>query len=249
VWSERVPVWSDLFRKVIGGGEDELSRDNLTRWVVDGLVGLRTRAARGTSELPPEVRVTIQVAEGSVEVIKRFVTDPAFDDEVNRRLLNRLVDVPADAHPLRHYVVQAGESNAVTVAEAPDSGSLELVIRGGDRDGDVEKVPAARRDLAVGRGPTHGERDAAPNDLVVCRETPWVSRRAARLRRIGGSLRVHSLDQGDCLVVVRPDGERVRPSRTVERWTLVRPGDRIELNDGGEQVIALELVRIDEVSP
>ncbi|HHO52099.1 MAG TPA: hypothetical protein ENK18_14760, partial [Deltaproteobacteria bacterium] len=234
--------WTDFLVRTFTGGANEMTGDNLIRQVVDGIVSLRTRGRRGASHLPSEVEVTITVGggEGSLGVVSALVEDPSFEEEVSQRLQNRLVELPISAHPMRLYTVVAGRRNRVSVDEVTDPMALELMIEGGDRDGETLVVPTAQRDLRLGRGPSHGS-DSEHNDLIVTQRDAFVSRRAARIRRLGGHLRIQALDQGDALAVVRRSGERVRPNRTIERWAPVRPGDVIELNDGAEQSIRLLL--------
>ena len=61
----------------------------------------------------------------------------------------------------------------------------------------------------------------------------------------GSALEVTSLDQGECLVVVRPDGKRVRPVNTRSRRVRVGPGDLLEFNDGGGQRICVAILEPD----
>lgn len=234
--------WTDFLVRTFTGGANEMTADNLLRQVVGGIVSMRTRGRKGSSHLPSEVEITITVGggEGSTSVVKALVEDPSFEEEVCQRLQNRLVDLPLSAHPMRLYRVVGGDRNHISVDEVTDPIALELVISGGDRDGETLVVPTAQRDLRMGRGPNHGI-DNEHNDLVVTKQDAFVSRRAARIRRLGGHLRIQSLDQGDALAVIRSGGERVRPNRTIERWAPVRPGDAVEFNDGAGASIQLLL--------
>lgn len=236
-------AWWELVRRALTGGATELTGDSLARRVVDRIVAMRTRGRRGAVRLPDEVQVTVRVADGSLQVIRSLVEDPDFDQEVAHRLENRLVDLPQTAHPLRLYTVEAGEVDDVEVSEFVKPVGLTLDVLDGDRQGDVLSVPTSKRDLRVGRGQHHGPGDLAErNDLVVTWEDAFVSRRAARVRRMGHHLRLQALDQGDTLAVERPSGERTRPSRTIEGWSPVRPGDLVEFSDGAGRVLRVRLV-------
>ena len=68
-----------------------------------------------------------------------------------------------------------------------------------------------------------------------------LARRAARLHRSSQGLELESLDQRDALVVVRPDGERVRPVLAAGGRVVVGLGDRIEFTDGKQPVISVRL--------
>lgn len=229
-----------ILARAFTGGADELTGANLVRKVVDGIVGMRTRGRRGATHLPSEVEVVVTVGRGSVDAVRALIDDAGFEQEISQRLQNRLIDVPVADHPMRLWRVEAGPRNRVAVREVREPVELELTIRGGQHDGMIYPLSKHQRDLRVGRGPLHGgEREE--NDLVITHEDGFVSRRAARIERMGGHVRVRSLDQGDHLQVIRRDGSRVRPRRTIEGWVSVRPGDRVEFTDGESQVIALEL--------
>ena len=73
-------------------------------------------------------------------------------------------------------------------------------------------VPPGRRDLLLGRGPWHGDDQHVANDVIVADADKTISRRAARIRRAGASLEIESLDQREAMVVVKPDGSRLRPA-------------------------------------
>lgn len=229
-----------ILARAFTGGADELTGANLVRMVVDGIVAMKTRGRRGVTHLPSEVQVVVTVGRGSLDAIRSLINDPGFEEEISQRLQNRLVEVPVSDHPMRLWKVQSGERNRVDVEEVSEPVELELTVRGGQHDGLIFPLSKHKRDFRVGRGPLHGgEREE--NDLVITHEDAFVSRRAARIERLGGHVRVRSLDQGDHLQIIRRDGSRVRPRRTIEGWVSVRPGDRIELTDGESQVIALEL--------
>lgn len=234
--------WRELWRRTVSGGATEITGDSLARRVVDRIVQLRTRGKRGVIRLPDEVQVTIRVAGGSLQVVRSLIEDPDFDQEIAHRLENRLVDLPKTAHPLRLYIVEQGDVDEVMVSEVTRPVELWLEVLDGDREGQVLRVPTSKRDLRVGRGRMHGANDMSEsNDIVVTFEDPFVSRRAARIRRLGRHIRLQALDQGDCLTVERPNGERIRPNRTIEGWTPVRPGDVVEFSDGAGQAIRLVL--------
>ena len=189
--------------------------------------------------LPLSVLVEVTVGEGSVAVVRRFVDERSFDEEIDAELRNRLVGVRPDALPRRRYVVSSGERSGVMVSES-DSGMLaQLCIRGGARDGDSIAMSAGLRELRIGRGEWH-ESGTVANDIAL--QAAFVSRRAALLRVAGSALEVSALDQGECLVVVRQDGKRIRPINTRSRSVRVDPGDLLEFNDGGGQRISIEIL-------
>jgi hypothetical protein len=235
--------WRELVSRTLSGGAGEITGDSLARRVVERIVRLRTRGKRGAVRLPDEVQVTIRVAAASLQVVRSLVEDPDFDAEVGHRLENRLVDLPRTAHPLRLYGVEPGDVDEVEVSEVVRPVPLTLTVLDGDRQGEALRVPTSKRDLRVGRGRVHGPSEQSEgNDVIVSWEAPFVSRRAARIRRLGRHLRLQALDQGDCLTVERPSGERVRPNRTIEGWAPVRPGDVVEFSDGADQVLRLRLL-------
>jgi len=235
--------WREVVRRTLTGGVSEITGDSLARRVVDRIVRMRTRGRRGAVRLPDEVQITVRVAAGSLQVVRSLVEDPDFDEEISHRLENRLVDLPKTAHPLRLYSVEPGDVDGIEVSEVVRPVQLSLQILDGDRRGESLRVPTSKRDLRVGRGQLHGPSELSEsNDLVVTHDDTFVSRRAARIRRLGRHLRLQALDQGDCLAVERPTGERVRPSRTIEGWAPVRPGDVIELTDGAGLRLRLRLV-------
>lgn len=233
----------DLFeriRRALEGGRDELSRDNIVQLVVEQVVALRERGRQGAAVLPPEVTVTLTVPEDRAEVVRGFVDDPRFDRDVQDDLLNRLAIAP-DQMPIRLYAVRVGD--AVGISATGRSGNLvvKLSIIGGDRHGHVHLVPAHTRMLRMGRGPWHGADQRERNDIVLSDADAFVSRRAARLRRAGAGWEVETLDQGKWLVVVRADGTRVFPHHVPVKWVSVRGGDQLELNDGEQNSIVVDL--------
>ena len=236
--------WLASLRGALTGGMAEVSRDNLIAAVVSELGVGRVPGARGSEVMPDAVRVLVTVSKDRVGVTERLVRSPVFDRDVERGLLNRWVRIDQHELPLRTYEVGVGVRALAVRVEAVQGASLHLAIDGGDRDGAVLEVPAGRRVLRMGRGPWHGPHASQPNDLRVSERLAWVSRRAARLRRRGGCLEVQSLDQAECLTVVRANGARVRPVRSAELWVAVGAGDRIELHDGHGQVISLTLAEV-----
>lgn len=233
--------WKDRILEVFGGGEGELTRDDLLREVTEGVLKLSNFGARGAKVFPVAVTVRVTVGEEGVEVVKDLIQDPAFEREVESRILNRVAQPDRERLPLRRYVVEKGEKNSILVEEDRDAAVARLLIEGGDHDGQVLVLAASQREFRVGRGRWHGSDRRIPNDLVVSEEDRFVSRGAAILRRAGSFLELESRDQGECLAVVRSDGARIRPARTAAGRVLLRPGDVIELNDGAEAVVRLRL--------
>jgi hypothetical protein len=227
----------DVLKRAFDGGRDELSRDNLVRWVVDRITALREYGKHGEHALPPEVEVTITVPDERVELVRGFVENVAFDREVGDELLNRLVGMSRDSLPPRIYVVEGGPSVVVAVVGKRGATALRMSIAGGDRDGALLVVPPGQRFVKLGRGAWHGPDQQERNDLIVSHNDPFVSRRAARMRRMGAVWEIESLDQGECLVVCRVDGGRIRPHHTPNGWVVMRPGDSIELNNGTSDVV------------
>lgn len=229
----------DRLRALVDTDSDNLDRPDLRRRVVDGILRLKRRGTRGVEILPLSVRVEVTVGEGSVEVVRRFVDEPSFDQEIDAELRNRLVGTRSEALPRRRYVVRAGERTAVSVTESDIGATALLLIRGGDRDGDTITLSAGHTEHRIGRGEWH-ETGAVANDIVL--PAPFVSRRAAVLRVAGSALEISALDQGECLVVVRADGKRIRPVNTRSRRVRVGPGDLLEFNDGGGRRISVEIL-------
>nr|MBA3455998.1 hypothetical protein [Deltaproteobacteria bacterium] len=112
--------------------------------------------------------------------------------------------------------------------------------------GTTHRFAVGWSEAAFGRGEWHGADQHARNDVIVCETTEFVSRRAGRIYRAGHLLEVASLDQGDQLIVKRPTGEAVRPSRTARGRAVVRPGDIIELTDGRTGTVRLLIQRVTE---
>jgi hypothetical protein len=226
----------DRIRRALDGGRDELSRDNLLQRVVDEVLGLRERGRMGADTLPPEVGVHLQVPPDRFDVVRSFVEDPFFDRDVEAELANR-VAAPIHQLPLRAYVVETGEAVSITASGRAMNIVLRVFVEGGDRGGREEVLPARLPAIRLGRGPWHGSDQREPNDLIVSDADSFVSRRAARMKRVGGGWEVAALDQGQCLVVLRADGSRVRPHNSPKGWVHVLPGEAIELNDGAQQSV------------
>jgi hypothetical protein len=226
-------------KELIGGvmGQ-ELGQPDLLRRVSEGIVSLARHADRGLPVLPREVEVRIRVAEGGVQVIERFVQDPAFDREVEARVLNELVRLRPDGLPIRRYVVETADKTSVEVREAPLR-RFRLRLQGGDRDGREIALPPARRQYLLGRTDWHGDEMQVANDVVLCESERAISRRAARLHRSAAGLELESLDQREAMIVVRADGERLRPALAASGRVPLQAGDRIEFTDGKEPVLTV----------
>ena len=228
-------------KSLLGGVADgELGHPDLLRKVVDGISKLKRHADRGVEVLPPEVEVHITVGEGSVQVIERFVNDPAFDREVEAALQNRLVRAREDRMPVRRYFVKSGKRTLVTVKETPPR-SYQLRIEGGDRNGTAVPLPGEKRVFLLGRGPWHGDDQQIANDVMVSESEKAISRRAARFHRSSGTFELESLDQSEALIVTRPDGQRLRPALSASGRVPVHPGDVIEFTDGAKTVLTVRL--------
>src|SRR5207245_10305868 len=143
-------------KQMIGDAlEGELGQPDLLRRVTEGIRALARHAGKGQPVLPPEVDVHIKVGKGSVQVIEQFVQDPAFDREVEARVLNELVRLRPEGLPVRRYVVEAAERTSVEVREAPKR-RFRLRIQGGDRAGATSTLRPTRRRYVVGRGDWRG---------------------------------------------------------------------------------------------
>lgn len=237
----KIPGWLDGLRATVGGGEDELGRDDLARLVPERILALSAFGARGARVFPPAVLVRVVVGTGSVEVVRDLVEDASFEREVEDRILNALAHPERERLPLRRYVVEKGERNEITVQADAGASVARVRVEGGDRDGATFALAAGQKEFRLGRGRWHGPDGRVPNDVVVSQEDKFVSRAAALLRRAGSFLELEARDQAECLVVVREDGARIRPSRTGTGRVLVRPGDALEFNDGAEAVVRLRL--------
>jgi hypothetical protein len=226
---------------MLRGGGDELGWDDLIRRVVEAVATLRRYGPKGEVAFPDAVIVRITVAEGGVAVVQGFIDRPELDREVGAALANKC-DVDAGALPVREYVVSVADRTTVTASEGAAK-AWQLVIAGGDRDGQVIALPPGWTELSFGRGAWHGADHGAKNDVVVCEKTEFVSRRAGRLFRAGHVLEVSSLDQGDELVVRRSSGETVRPARTSRGRAVLKIGDAIELGDGRGATVRIVVQR------
>jgi hypothetical protein len=218
-------------------GRDGLDRPSLRRLAVQEILRLRQRGAKGSDTLPRAVRVIVDVGPASREVVQGFVDDPSFDREVGAELSNRLAGMGADSLPFRSYRVIATEDAtepAVRAVEAGDEPAHWLYIDSGDRRGEVVPLEAGQASYRLGRGPWHGSQGSQPNDVVLTEKEQFVSRRAAVLERSGTGYLLTSLDQGEFLTVQRADGRRIRPFRVRGGRVPVGPGDRIELDNGGD---------------
>ena len=230
-----------MFGGLMEGTSAELGQPDLLRKVTEGIASLARHADRGLPVLPREVEIHIKVGQGSVQVVEQFVADAAFDEEVKARLLNELVRLRPENLPLRRYFVESGDRAGVEVKEAP-SRRWRLGIEGGDRDGTSVALPQGRRDFLLGRGEWHrDEQDSIVNDVVLSVTEKGLSRRAACLHRSSHGLELESLDQQEALVVVRPNGERVRPVLAAGGRVVVGLGDVIEFTDGKKAILSLRL--------
>jgi hypothetical protein len=226
-------------KELFGGiTEGELGQPDLLRRVTDGITALARHAGKGMPVLPPEVEVQIKVGKGSVQVIEQFVQDPAFDREVEARVLNELVKLRPEGLPVRRYVVEPGERTSVEVKESPRR-RYRLRIQGGDRDGVTITLPPNRRHYLLGRGDWHGEEQQVANDVVLSQSDKAISRRAARLHRSTSGLELESLDQQQSLVVERPDGEKLRPALAASGRVPLSSGDHIEFTDGNQTILTV----------
>lgn len=228
-------------KSLLGGVMDgELGHPDLLRRVVDSISKLKRHADRGVEVLPPEVEVHVTVGEGSVQVIERFLNDPAFDREVEAALRNKLVRAREDRMPVRRYFVKAGKRTQVTARESAPR-TYRLKIEGGDRDGSELPLPGDKRVFLVGRGPWHGDDQQVANDVIVSETEKAISRRAARLHRVSGTFEIEALDQSEALIVTRPDGQRLRPALSASGRVPVQPGDVVEFTDGAKTVLSVRL--------
>lgn len=220
--------------RLMQGGSNELGWDDLVRGIVDAILPLKVYGPKGELTFPDEVVIRITVLEVQRGVIAAFIDKPELDHEVGASLANRC-DVAPQALPTREYVVSVADRTSIIATEgAPRTWKIGVV--GGDRDGATLALPASWTELAFGRS-------EANNDLAICDKTPFVSRRAGKLYRAGNQLEVASLDQGDELLVRRPSGETVRPSRTARGRAAVKADDTIELGDGRGNTVKLVVTR------
>lgn len=222
---------------------DGLDEATLRQTIVERILMMRQRGPMGIDQLPRVIEVTVEVADDrSVDVVRGYVDDPGFDDEIGAALANRLVGVGASV-PMRLFTVGRATSTRVTVKEADGGAWARVRIEGGDRDGTVVDIAGDRPRYHLGRGDWHGDGEAPANDIVLSKNDRFVSRRAAVLRRAGSGLEIASLDQGEFLIVVRPNGQRLRPTHARTGRIRIGIGDALELTDGGRQRIVAHLER------
>ena len=236
----------DRIKQVVAGDDgdsDNLDEATLRQTIVERILTLRQRGPLGVDQLPQVVEVSIAVAnDRSVDVVRAYVDDPAFDDEIGASLANRLVGLGASI-PLRLFTVGRAATTTIAVHEAQGGAWAQLRIEGGDRDGEVVAIAGDRPRYHLGRGTWHGDGEAPLNDVVISSGDRYVSRRTGVLRRAGSGLELTSLDQGEFLIVLRPSGQRVRPTHARSGRIRISIGDRIEVTDGGRQRIVLHLER------
>ena len=240
----------DSLRQSLRGGDDELGRDDLLKRVEDGILAHKRFGARGKEVFPLGVRIRVTTGAKGVETLRGFVDDPAFERELEARLLNRLAT--PDRLPARSWSVAAGDVNSVVVEE--DSAALQgtFVVDGGDKDGNRYPIELGRKEWRVGRGRWHQERpddQRLPNDLVITETAAFVSRAAALIRRAGAFLEVEARQQGEFLLVQRRDGTKVRPALTAAGRIALAPGDRLLFHDGGQAEIGLRLDPVPVAEP
>ncbi|MEL6344937.1 MAG: FHA domain-containing protein [Myxococcota bacterium] len=230
----------DRLKAMLGearSSRDQFDRPDLRREVVQQILALKQRGRRGVETLPHALTVSITVAEGSVEVVRGFVDDPSFDNEIGAELLNRLVGARGDALPARFYAVNAGKTSSVVVQEKAAGVLARLRLP----DGSFTPLDARRREIRVGRGPHHGS-NGLSNDIALDEAHRFISRRAALIERAGSGVTVRSLDQGECLVVIRSDGKRIRPKNTRAGSVRLQPGDTLSFTDGGDQAVSIQII-------
>lgn len=230
--------WLDKLR--VAASEDasdgDLDRPDVLRATVKGILAQRRRGPAGTEVFPPGVVVHVTVRGGGVETIRGWVGDPAFEREVDARLVNELAR-PGEL-PARRYVVDAGERSGVRVDEDAAPCFAVLVVEGGDHAGDRYPIGVGRKEWRIGRGRWHTE-NRLPNDIVLSEDARWLSRAAAVLRRAGSLFELEAREQGEYVVVLPADGAPQRPAMTAARRVAVRIGDRVEFHDGKDARITL----------
>ncbi len=227
----------------VTGGADELGWDDLVRRAAKAIAEQAHYGPRGALAFPPEVDVDVAAPAGEVDVAREFVEDPDFDRQVAAALENRC-DCPPSVLPFRSYSVAEGARLSLRArgrAGAPSRWVFR--VAGGDSDDKLLELPAGRSEIRFGRGEWHGGDRQIQNDLIVCEDCPFVSRRAGKLLVTGNLLEVESLDQGDLLFVRRAQGQTIRPARAASGRAALREGDAVELSDGGELQIRLCLER------
>lgn len=236
----RIQKW---LKGLVDGGDHELGRDDLLRQVEEGILALRRHGSRGMEVFPPAVRVYVEAVEGSLETLRGFVKDPSFEKDLEARLNNRLI--AADTLPARRYEVLRAERSGVRVEEDSKTNLAILMIEGGDKDGQRIALETGRREWRMGRGRWHQERaddQRLPNDIVLSDTLSYISRASAILRRSGALLEVETRQQKEFLIIVRKDGAKLRPAMTASGRVPVRPGDRMEFHDGGQQCLTVHIL-------
>lgn len=235
---EAFPTVAGGVARAAADDDGELGREDLLRQTVKGILALRRHGARGVDEFPAAVLVHITVATGSIETLRRWTRDSAFEREMEARLLNELA-TPGDL-PARRYDIAAGERDGIEVSEDAAPIWAVLVIDGGDRDKDRYPVEGARREWRLGRGPWHVDH-RLPNDIILATEDRWVSRAAAILHRTGALFEVEAREQGEFLVVHPRDGTPKRPAMVPSGRVAVQIGDTLEFHDGADHHIRVHV--------
>ncbi len=237
----------DTLKKTFAGGSEELGRDDLLRKIEEGVLALQRHGARGREVFPDGVRVRITASDGSIATLRSFVSDPAFERDLEARLQNRLVN--HTALPARRYEVLRGDEPGITVEDDPVGIIGVLVIRGGDRDGARYVLELGRKEWRLGRGSWHQERaddQRLPNDVILGDQAGFISRAAAIIRRSGALLEVESRQQGEFLIVVRKDGAQLRPAMTASGRVPLRVGDELLFHDGRTNQLTVVLLPVEE---
>jgi hypothetical protein len=220
--------------------DGEVSRDSLVREVARGILDLRRRGTRGVEEFPVAVKVQLGALPGELAVVRAWTEDPAFDREIDARLLNELAQ-PGEL-PARRYDFSPAGAGVPLVVEERHAIAAVLVVVGGDRDGSRYPIAHGRREWRAGRGAWHGD-TRLPNDIVLAEEARWLSRAAAVLHRAGAMFEVEARDQGEHLVVLSRDAAPRRPAMTAAGRAPAAVGDRIVFHDGSLDERAGDAVR------
>lgn len=227
------------------GGGDDVGWDDLVARISEAIARRAQFGAKGKVAFAAQMQVTVIAPADHVQLIRRFVDEPELDRRIQAELANRC-DCEPSALPMCLYSVAEGNSLEVQVAEHTAIASWQAEIVGGDRDGATVALPAARRELAFGRGEWHGAPGQIRNDLIVCDRNEFVSRRAGRLVRVGHAFEVEALDQGDFLTVDRQEAGAVRPARSASGRIALRSGDAVELRSGDGDLVRFVLRRVQE---
>lgn len=219
-------------------GNTPLDRDTLLDRITQGILKLKRHGARGKEEFPLGVVVTIQVADGSLDTLARFVREEKFEQDLNNKLSNQLVN-PGDFPTRRYQLIKVEGVNNILVEEDPNAVVAVLKILDGDCANQTFSLDANQKEWRIGRGKVHSDAAGRPilNDIILTESDKMVSRAAAILRRNGSSLELVARDQGEYLNVVRANNTVVRPARTASSCVPVRPGDRLEFfNEKGQRI-------------